>query len=190
MFLKDNYDNSLWLILSMDKKNREKIINFIKSLPEEFYFRLKKSLKQYNGSCDIDGCFKEKDGYLYTYNISSFDGKLCISKGLYDGTDCEEVLMLYLNPYETEALIDCHDVSIGKFLYKLKYEEYVYEYDCDKVEYSLISTRFGIILKKYHEYSLVFRTVFKPFDMSYETDLCEFNDKKNVLSRRKHKPTK
>ncbi len=48
MVFNNGFDNSLWLILSSDKKYRVDIAEFIYNLPKEVYDSICKQLKDYN----------------------------------------------------------------------------------------------------------------------------------------------
>ena len=50
MFFSFDYDKSLWLILAGDSSNKEMILEFISSIPSEFYNKIKKGLKEYCAS--------------------------------------------------------------------------------------------------------------------------------------------
>ncbi len=57
-----NFDKMLWLILESDKENRNEIIEFLKSIPEDLIMSIKKVLEDNPGfSKDIDGepCFEQ-----------------------------------------------------------------------------------------------------------------------------------
>lgn len=48
MIFDNNYDRVLWLIIKNDKSNRDRIISFIKSIPEDFVIRIQNTLVEYN----------------------------------------------------------------------------------------------------------------------------------------------
>ena len=50
MIFGNDYDNSLWYMLNVDNDNREEIINFLKELPPELIFKIRKVINAlYNG---------------------------------------------------------------------------------------------------------------------------------------------
>lgn len=82
MIIDKGYDIALWCILSADKKNRLKIIEFIKSIPQELLTKINDGilqLKKHEQS--------ESDEEFDLYDSVDVDEDTCFSFQLtYDGT--------------------------------------------------------------------------------------------------------
>ncbi len=74
MIISKEFDDSLWMILKTDKKNRKELVNFVKSIPDKLLFELQEDVKNLkdskNEKVDI---VNETDGYngeKYSYYLN------------------------------------------------------------------------------------------------------------------------
>ena len=85
-----NYDKTLWLMMSVNKNNREKIVKFIDSMPNELLIKLRSGLKEYNnskfygnGNKKIYGEINNGEEYLYHFNLDTETGELTLGRSMY-----------------------------------------------------------------------------------------------------------
>lgn len=181
MLINNKYNDSLCLILCGDEKNRERILQFINSIPQKVLNKLEESLKYFYGvkRHNISYFYNSDDGFLYGYNINSSDGQLSISRCVKNGIDYDEIFVLNLFPcVDLNNIITFREVSIGAIFYGSMSDLN----DADKIEYRLFKTPFGILLKLFREYSVGVRTIFSKFDL-----LEDINVETNCLIKRKKK---
>ena len=83
------YDKSLWMMLSANRNNNEKIINFLESIPNELLVNIREKLNEYknnkffNNNNGMYGEVNKEDEYLYFFNIDVATGELTIGKCIY-----------------------------------------------------------------------------------------------------------
>lgn len=182
MFFSFDYDKSLWLILAGDSSNKEMILEFISSIPSEFYNKIKKGLKEYCASkrYSLGDILRLDNGYVYTYSINAETSSFCICRALVVDGEYQDVFMLSLFPYDVTTIKNFCSFDIGCFLYKIKTDD---GYDrCDKIQYSLFKMPFGLVLRKFFEYNLVYRNEFKKFD---DELINNIGDDSNLFVKRK-----
>lgn len=97
MIFDKNFDRTLWLLIKSDRRNRGKIVDFIKSIPYEFILMIQEGLVEYekykleNNEINFDDreyrSFNNQIyngvGELYSYNIDTKKDVLSISKSIY-----------------------------------------------------------------------------------------------------------
>ena len=97
MILDNNFDKSLWIMIKGDRKNRKRIVDFIKSIPYEFILMIQEGLTEYekykieNEGIPINDreyeCFDNQMynniGELYSFNIDTKMDILTITKSIY-----------------------------------------------------------------------------------------------------------
>ena len=84
------YDKTLWLMMSVNKNNRKKIISFIEAIPNKLIIKIKNSLNEYKnnkfygiknktlyGELNVDG------EYLYHYHVNCLTGELTLGRSIY-----------------------------------------------------------------------------------------------------------
>lgn len=140
MIFSEEYDRSLWLVSAGDKENRELLLYFVKTIPEELYDKIhqaisKKILDQYKNEFNYSNNFiNASDGFHYYIDIDFINEslKLKINRWKYfaniTNTDCyqdiEEEFELvldktYIHDLETPSLVeDIEKKFIGTFNYK------------------------------------------------------------------------
>ena len=97
MLFDNNFDKTLWLLIKSDRRNRGKIIDFVKSIPDEFILMIQEGLVEYekykleNDCISFDDreyrCFDNQMynsmGELYSFNIDTKKDILSITKSIY-----------------------------------------------------------------------------------------------------------
>ena len=97
MLFDKNFDKTLWLLIKDDRRNREKIVDFIKSIPNEFMLMIQEGLFEYekykieNKDIPLNEreykCFNNQMytnyGELFSFNIDSKKDILSITKSIY-----------------------------------------------------------------------------------------------------------
>ena len=155
MIFGEQYDISLWFILKVQNKYREKAVGFIKEIPEEFAENIRTIYKEkfinrndgkerpesfYNVPSEIDPNIYYKfniiDGNLYMYKIKKTNG---VSK---------EVFSLILSPFDYRN-IGKWKKPIEKSLGSIGIGNYP-EISFNEVDYSLEETHFGYVVSHTH----------------------------------------
>ena len=126
MIFGSDYDKSLWLIMKSNKKNRDKIVDFIKNIPEELYLQIREKLMivdEYRSKkmrfYDENGIYfhdnLEKDGKLYYYMIDPYSYSLTLGYSVVnsDGYGYKSVFELLLKPNEDFEYISRDGRFIG-----------------------------------------------------------------------------
>lgn len=185
MLFNQGYDNSLWLILSGDKKNRDLILDFIKSIPQKLYEEINNYFLEGKIEKKLFGVVKEKK-FIYTYSINPQNKQLYIERYMIKQGYYSEIFTISLFQYDNNIK---ESISIGTISYAITNEDNQNIIDSDKIDYSLVKSPFGIFLKKYCEYSLIIQTTFSSFDTIEEIDCCKFSDNNNLnkLVRKKQR---
>jgi len=98
MVFNSDFDNSLWLILSSDKKYRFDIAGFIYNLPKELYDSICNQLKEYNSN---------KDNIDYEYK--------CFRKAFRDKNGVNSYYNIEMNPYEIRIKLKRWENTWDKF---------------------------------------------------------------------------
>lgn len=98
MVFNSGFDNSLWLILSSDKKYRFDIAQFIYNLPKELYDSVCNQLKEYN--CN-------RDNISYEYK--------CFRKAFRDNNGVNSYYNIEMNPYEIRIKLKRWENTWDKF---------------------------------------------------------------------------
>lgn len=178
MVLSLDYDKSLWFILKNDKKNRKKILDFLKRIPSNLYMKL---LDRIRNNLIVDECNEEiVNGIVYYYSIDSQDGS--ISLGAFHKKDVSEndIFMIKLYPFR-DVNEDKKYVSIGSMLYLKKDSDNNNIIDGGKYEYSLIKKNNKVDFVIYDKYG-VFITKRKK-----KVNLCEIPSTVSLESFDKNK---
>lgn len=154
IFDKDLYDRSLWLMLKTDKKNREKIIKFVRSIPRELREQIKKSIYIYKEKIkdndelfDVDddrlsGNIENSRHVLYWYNISSLDGSLSLGYSFLNEDKYYDAFEMKLIPYDDLYQLKYFDDEwIGTIDYDITTTESMTT--CNEKEYNIVRTPLG-----------------------------------------------
>lgn len=165
MILGKIYDESLWLMLKSDKRNRGAIAKFIKTMPEQLYKQINEKMEivQYyikNNISYMDrdervlhGNVVGKDGLLYFYMIDPYCNSLHLGCAVKTG-DCSYDDVFEITLYSNDSL-----KSVDEILGTVEY--YASDIDSDlgspfnkKVEYHLTNLPFALALVVSYDNSL------------------------------------
>lgn len=83
MIFNENFDRSLWMIIKNDRKNRDRIVHFIKSIPYELIIMIQEVLVEYNKYRYFSKQVYDSIGDLYSFSIDSKDDILSITRSIY-----------------------------------------------------------------------------------------------------------
>lgn len=120
MILNYEYDQSLWLVVCNDKKNRNMVIDFIYSIPDDLYAEIMNSadiVNEYrkNNISYWDRKYKELHGSVITsdqlmfwYSIDPYDYGITLGYSVFDGNEYQESFEMTLYPLE-QARDDLYD---------------------------------------------------------------------------------
>lgn len=154
MIFSEEYDAALWYILKADKKNRKKLVDFIKGLPSELVSDIKKTIeemKEYskNGKkCERIYKNMECGDIVYHYSLDPFFG-LDITKAKKDGKIEKELFDLSLLPVNVnniKLLDNFEEEWIGNIAYNFRNymgDNRISSFECDEREYAIIKTPIG-----------------------------------------------
>lgn len=110
------YDESLWLILQSDRKNRREIIDFVNSIPEEMFIQMYKSIDlvkgyikgnvsfNYRSYLGLNGFIETSNYILYWYCVDPYNGTLTLGYSVYDGKNYDEAFEMSI------SLFDCSNL--------------------------------------------------------------------------------
>jgi len=123
MIFNSEFDKSLWLMIKGDIRNRKKIVDFIKSIPDELILSIRDSLVEYdkykkeNEGISYDDreyiCFNKqiynKVGELYSFNIDIRKDMLSITKSIY-------VMGAYYKNFSIELVNMDRNIDLSKII--------------------------------------------------------------------------
>lgn len=155
MIFDKRYDKTLYLILSVDDKNRDKIIDFITRIPKELYEQIRIGLEmqdKYNKG-EIK---KFPSGYLsnfilvgdreYSYAICGDTLELydCIRVDQYS---YKPIFQMSLESFDNYKKTNCFEKnSLGEISYNFRYVRSKFRFDSNGVKYDLNKTILGPVL--------------------------------------------
>lgn len=157
MIFDRDYDASLWYIVKADRKNRKKISDFIKEIPEKLLENIRIAIKKLkNGEFHFDEetsdfyrCVSKNNPRVYYYFQIDEDECLTITKSLYDGVNDDDLFELMLFPVSQEyanELENFEEEWIGTVTNNIKtthIDDKVGLIDCNESEYNIYNTPFG-----------------------------------------------
>lgn len=152
----NSFDRALWLILKNDKKNRKRILEFIRTIPNQFIMDIQKSIDEYNkykiNNIGIDeddvnkrtfsGEIYTKDGYFYSYQIDTYKDMLFIGRSIYENGAYYNDFRLSLSSVDSNVN-NLSNQNIGGILSSSLFEERF------SIDYSLFSSKIGILMLKF-----------------------------------------
>jgi len=158
MIFDKKIDSSLWMIVRADRDNNDKIIDFIKKIPEELRVQIIDKLnvlKTYNDDDKknmdfLCGEFETEDKLLYWFEIDSYYNELDLGYKVYNGYTYEDVFEISL-AIRDNISIDKHlkKEYIGKIeydIYTKRIEDMFSISNSSENEYYLVKTPFGYIV--------------------------------------------
>lgn len=163
------YDKSLWMMLSVNRNNSEKIINFLESIPNELLVNIREKLNEYKNNKffnDNNGMYGEvnkEDEYLYFFNIDVVTGELIIGKCIYQ-------YGVYFNDFLLKINVN-NDYKLGEISFdyvKEVSDKVLFTGDCTTYVYELVNlfskkiivssngskTRLGLVNSMPDEYNM------------------------------------
>ena len=166
------YDKSLWMMLSVNRNNSEKIISFLESIPNELLVNIREKLNEYknnkffNNNNNNNGMYGEvnkEDEYLYFFNIDVVTGELTIGKCIYQ-------YGVYFNDFLLKINVN-NDYKLGEISFdyiKEVSDKVLFTSDCTTYVYELVNlfskkiivssngskTRFGLANSMPDEYNM------------------------------------
>lgn len=147
MIFSEDFDSALCMILESDKKNKEKILGFIDSMPSDFYKKISLALEKYyeyeENQIDVfdreDICLMgetlDVDNCKYSFLIDMMIHSLTITKSEKNDNNYNKVFELTLFSNSGFNNIDVFGKQVLGSLYDV--------YDSVKLNYNLVDTMFG-----------------------------------------------
>lgn len=179
MIFNENYDKVLWLMLLGNKNNSERIIEFIKSIPDEFLPVIQNTIEEYNkyrlennSSLNVknrcfNGEFNDGREYIYCFSIDNESGLLLLGR-------CSYEYGVYFNDFEMKlsSYVDNNQIDIFS---KQKLGEISFDYrhvNNGDVVYLGESTNYNYVLVKLPSKYLV---------LSYDDDMSCLKTRMNIV---------
>jgi len=178
MIFGKGYDESLWLILAGDNRNRQRILEFIYAIPKEIIVEIRKDLKSYmlaKNKYPISENVFRTGSYSYSYSVT-IGGKLLLCKAIEGNSNYDDVLILTLFPYDLLQFENCTKVKLGSLLYTFSAHVHNNIIDGDEIQYNLLKTPLGILLNTYQQYKMIIQRKFMMLDSNFTFDGCQFSD--------------
>lgn len=132
MILGNGYDSALWLLMKGDKEDRERIEDFIRSIPEELYLEIRDKLSiindyrlgnrivsNKNRVYDHGNCKKDEEMYYYRINLYNYG--LSLGCSVFNGILYDEELEICLYPVDK---FDCITKDSSIFIGQVSPDRY------------------------------------------------------------------
>lgn len=205
MIFDKNLDKALWLLLSADRKNSEKVVNFINIIPEELKEQIQEKIKIYNeykmngnknfsflcGDCEID------NKLLFWFEIDTYFGELEMG---YMESNCgiyKDVFKMTLLLDENLSLIDNFGKkNIGRIEYDIhtnKIDNVGSIVESSENSYDLYKTPLGYMIvysvdndKGVKHYMKIINILDMPEELFID-DIKDMSDVKRLVKERKRK---
>lgn len=197
MIIDKGYDIALWCILSADKKNRPKVVEFIKSIPQELFTKINNGILQLKKS-EKSESYEEFDLYdsvdvdedtCFSFQLTD-DGTLWLSKDVRNKND-------YNLPYNSVfeiVLLDCL-CCLDKEYFENFDEEWLGTVEsnikttknlitCNEREYNLVKTPVGYLVTYNRENALIVKAFGKFINLNKMPDDLKINDLDNFSKRK------
>lgn len=153
IFDKDYYDRSLWLMIKADRKNRNMIVEFVRSIPKELRRQIQKSISIYKEEIEnnreligldddrLYGEYETPKRISYWYDIDS-EGSLSLGYRVFNGVRYDDAFEMKLVPYDDLYQLHYFDEEwIGMIDYDITTTENLIA--CCEKEYNIVNTPFG-----------------------------------------------
>lgn len=159
MIFDKNYDKILWLILKGNKDNRERILEFIGSIPNHFLIKIQNTIKEYeeykldNNNLvkkNFNGEWFDGEKYLYHFNIDKDSDTLFVGRNIFKyGIVNNDFGLLLTNDIDFKIIDNFCEYLIGKVSYD--YElindgSKVIQGEYTSVDYKLLNVIFGNVI--------------------------------------------
>lgn len=162
MIFDKDYDKALWMMLKVDKRNRERIAGFIRSIPDtlireiqESFFKVQAKRENYNlfndmSSTNFSGQYESHDKILYWFNISMDFNSLDMGYSIFNGINYEKAFEITLISNKDLNLLENFDEewlgSIEYDIHGVTVDDKVYFIGSSMNEYNFVKTPFGIFI--------------------------------------------
>lgn len=196
MIIHKGYDVALWCILSADKKNRPKIVEFIKSIPQELLTKINDGILQLkkheqnesDKGFDLYDSVDVDEDTCFSFQLTD-DGTLRLSKNVRDKNDWnlpydsvfEIVLLDCLCCLDKEYFQNFDEEWLGTIETDTEVKSF---FTCNEREYYLIKTPVGHLVAYNRENALIVKAFGRfinlnkmPDDLNM-SDLDKFNKQK------------
>ena len=204
MIIDKNIDKSLLLVLNAERENRDKIIGFINSIPDELKLLIKDRMKLYedykkNGEKNLAylcGEYNTSDDLLYFFEIDTYFKEIDIGCMKSNGYVYEDVFGLTLSLDDELLLIKNFD---KKYVGRIEYDIYTENVDgicsiksSSENTYNLVKTPLGYVVLCSRDNDKGVKKHYQKIDVSgiseelHMEDIQELNNV-NRLVRRKRK---
>lgn len=204
MIFDKKIDSSLWMIVHADMDNNDRIIDFIKKIPEELRVQIIDKLNILKTYSDDDkkkmsflcGEYETSNKLLYWFEIDSYYNELDLGYKVYNGYTYEDVFEITL-AMRDNASIDKHLKK--EYIGKIEYDFYTKRIDdmfsisnSSESEYYLVKTPFGYIVNYSNDDDIGIRqnvTRINILDMPEDINISDLDIKEyeNKLVRRRMK---
>lgn len=205
MIIDKNIDKSLWLVLNADKKNSEKVVNFIVSIPDELKEQIKEKIKilnEYKNSGEkkisfLCGEYETSEQILYWFQMDSYYEEIDMGYKRYNGCVYEDVFEMTLSLSEDLFSVKNFD---KKNIGRIEYDIHTNNIDniCSIVEstensYDLVKIPLGYIVvysvddgKGFKHYMKIINILDMPNELFID-DIKDNDDVKRLVKERKNR---
>jgi len=164
MIFDEKFDQSLWCIIKGDKKNRNKIVNFIKELPQEFIEMVRDGIEKYRKIEDpfeskeeISGEYETQNNVIYHFDIIRFCmvNYLRLSKFILNEKIDDSDIRLELTDggvKDIEEWDNFDELGLGVSTTDIIHNFKNGLMKCNESEYSIVKTPIGSVVRYTREY--------------------------------------
>lgn len=196
MIFDENFDKLLWLMLAGNEKNRENLVSFIRSLPQEIYMKInsviydckeefEKFLSGEVSKCNDRRRVRDRmissDGYIYEYEFN-YDGFLDFKMWRWKGCYVEEKFELFLSANTVSILNNMSNferIYVGSFYCNsIDYEKSSVIQSND--QYYLVKTPIGYIVELKDRHNIRRKILDYRRKCPSEIDLTDFSTSDRV----------
>ena len=158
-----NYDISLWLILKSDSKNRNIILNFIKSIPNDIYKEILFIISEYQKgvTTNLYREFKFKD-MIYFFRLTKEDGSIRIGSSSKKVED-NDIFLLKIYPFNSDDVVKSNSF-IGEFIYQIKDQKKGKITDCDSISYKIVRFLSNLYISNDSDYLYPISNIFRKLE--------------------------
>lgn len=197
MIFGEGYDTSLWLMLYSDNKNRNMILDFIKSIPEELFtkiysatdsFSRYKEANVHHRECKgLNGYIETSNRVLYWFQIDPYSHGMTLGYSVFDGATWDEVFEIFLYPFNESNMKEYECIVLGDI--KCDMANLIWNSrKCNKVKYELSKGILGWNIVRISDKRKNIKSI-NPSNIPSVISVCDIKNQKNIkrLARRKNK---
>lgn len=205
MIIDKNFDKSLWLVLNADKKNSERVVNFIVNIPNELKEQIKEKIKilnEFKNSEDkritfLCGEYETSEHLLYWFELDSYFEEIDMGYKRFNGCVYEDVFEMTLSLSEDLFSVKNFDKkNIGRIEYDIstKNIDNIFNVvESSENEYNLYRTPLGYLVvysvdddKGIKHYMKIINILDMP-EQLFIDDIKDRNDAKKLVKERKNR---